>query len=58
MTGRKKVETHNLPTDDVENLNCTNKGKVLQLANEPRIVLWGTERMPQKDPEKHDIYSA
>ena len=34
----KQLQTHNLPTDDVENINSTNKGKDLLLANKPRIV--------------------
>ena len=34
----KHLQTHNLPTDDVENLNSTNKGKDLLLANKTQIV--------------------
>ena len=34
----KQLQTHNLPTDDVENIKSTNKGRDLQLANKPRIV--------------------
>ena len=40
----KQLETHNLPTDDAENIKSTNKGRDLLLANKPRIVPWGTER--------------
>ena len=43
----KQLQTNNLPTNDVENINNTNKGKDLLLANKPRIVPWRTERMPQ-----------
>ena len=43
----KQLQTHNLPTNDVENTNSTNKGKVQLLTNNPRIVPWRTERMPQ-----------
>ena len=32
----------------MKNINSTNKGRDLQLANKPRIVLWGRERMPQR----------
>ena len=44
----KQLQTHNLPTNDVENTNSTNKGRNLQLTNNPRIIPWGTERMPQR----------
>ena len=44
----KQLQTHNLPTDDVENINSTNKGRDLQLTYKPRIVPWGTETMPQR----------
>ena len=37
-----------MSTYDVENTNCTNKGRDLRFANKPWIVLRGTERMPQK----------
>ena len=33
----KQLQTHNLPTNDVENINSTNKGRNLQLANKPWI---------------------
>ena len=29
----KQLQTHNLPTNDVENINTKNKGKDLQLDN-------------------------
>ena len=35
-------------TNDVENINTTNKGRNLLLANKPRIVPWRTERMLQR----------
>ena len=41
----KQLQTHNLPTDDVENINSTNKERYLPLAHKPRIVPWGAERM-------------
>ena len=44
----KRLQTHNLPTDDVEKINSTKKGSGLQITNEPRIVPWGTERMLQR----------
>ena len=37
-----------IQTDDVENINSTNKGSDLLLANKPWIIPSGTERMPQK----------
>ena len=39
----KQLQAHNLPTNDVENINNTNKARDLQLADEPNIVPWGTE---------------
>ena len=44
----KQLQTHNLPTDDVENINSTNKGRYLQLVKKPQIVPWGKERMLQR----------
>ena len=44
----KQWQTHNMPTNDMENIDSTNKGKNLQLANKPWIVPWRTERMPQR----------
>ena len=44
----KQIQTHNLPTNDVENINSTNKGRVLLLANKSRFVPWRTERMLQR----------
>ena len=38
MNCSKQLQTKNLPTNDVENTNCTNKGKDLLLAYKPRIV--------------------
>ena len=40
----KKTSDHHGPTYDVENINSTNKGGDLLLANKLRIVPWGTER--------------
>ena len=36
----KKLQTVNLPTNDVENTNCTNKGKDLLLANKLQRTEW------------------
>ena len=33
----KQLQTHNQPADDVENINCTNMGRDLSLANQPQI---------------------
>ena len=41
----KQQQTHNLPTDDVENIKSTSKGRDLLLANKLRIVPWGAERV-------------
>ena len=41
----KQLQTHNLPIDDVENINSTDKGRDLQLANKPRFVSWQTEKV-------------
>ena len=45
----KQLPTDNLPNNDVENTNNTNKGEYLLLANKPRIVPWRTEMMPQRN---------
>ena len=47
-TAPKQLQTHNVPSDDVENINSTNKERMVQLANKPRIVPCETERMPQR----------
>ena len=44
----KQLQTYKLPSDDVENIINTNKGRNLRLANKAEIVLWGTEKLPQK----------
>ena len=44
----KQLQTHNLPTYDVENINSTYKGTDLSLTTNPWIVPWGTERMLQR----------
>ena len=43
----KQSYTHNLPTNDVENINSTSKGRGLLLANNPWVVPWRIERMLQ-----------
>ena len=43
----KQLQTHNVLTDDVENINSTYKGRNLLLANKLWFVSWRTERMPQ-----------
>ena len=45
---KKPLQTNNVPTYDVENTNCTNKGRDLLFANTPWIVPSGTEMMVQK----------
>ena len=44
----KQLQTHNLLTDDVENINSTNKRRGWLIENKPRMVPWGTERMLQR----------
>ena len=44
----KELQALNLPIDNVENINSTNKKRDLILANKLRIVSWGTERMLQR----------
>ena len=44
----KQLQTHNLPTNNVENINSTNKERNLLLANKPQIDPWRTERMLQR----------
>ena len=34
----EQLQTHNLPTDDVENINSTNKRRDILLANKPWTV--------------------
>ena len=34
----RQLQTHNLPTNSVENINKANKGRYLLLANKPQIV--------------------
>ena len=34
----KELQTHNLPTNDVEDINSTNKGRDLLLAKKPWFV--------------------
>ena len=47
-TASKQLHTHKMPTDDVENINSTNKRKYLLLVNKPRIAPRGAKRMPQR----------
>ena len=42
----KQLLSHNLLTDDVENINSTNEGRDLLFTNKPQLVPWRTERMP------------
>ena len=44
----KQLQTCNLPTVDVENINNSNKVRDLLLAKNPGIVPWGGERMLQR----------
>ena len=44
----KQLQTHNLPINDTENINSTNKEKDLLIANKPRAAPWEAERMPQR----------
>ena len=44
----KQVNTHNVPSYDLENTNGTSKTRNLELDNKPQIVPWGSERMLQK----------
>ena len=44
----KQQQTHNLPTNDMENINSTNKERNLLLTNKPQIIPWWTERVPQR----------
>ena len=47
-TAPKKLQTHNLPTNHVENINSINKGRDLLLANKPRFVPRRKERKLQR----------
>ena len=44
----KQLQNQNMPTNNVENINSINKGRNLLLATKPRIIPWGTKRMPQR----------
>ena len=44
-TAPKQLQTYNLPTDDVENINSTNKGRDLLLTNKLWIIPGGAERI-------------
>ena len=54
-TAPKQLQTYNLPNEDVENINSTNKGRDLLLANKLQIVPWGTERMPQRIQRRRKV---
>ena len=43
----QQLQTHNVPTTDVENTNDTDQRGDLLFTNKPRTVLRRTERMPQ-----------
>ena len=47
----KQLQTHNLPTNDVENIYSTNKGRDVLLANKPRFVPLTNRKDAAKDPE-------
>ena len=51
----KQLQTHNLPTDNVENINITNKGIDLQLANKPQFVSWRTGRILQRNQRQSRV---
>ena len=42
-TAQNKFQTYNIPTKDVGNINSTNKGRDLLLANKARFVPWRTD---------------
>ena len=44
----KQLPTHNLHTDDLENINNTNKGWDLLLANKLQAFPWGAQWIPQR----------
>ena len=48
----KQLPTHNLPTDDVENINSTSKGRDSPLANKPLR----SRKDSAKDPEAQQSY--
>ena len=52
----RQLQTHNLPTDDVEKINITKKGRDLLLANKTQIVPWGNRKDAAKDPEAQESY--
>ena len=45
---KQRKRTKQLQTHDVENINSTNKGRNVLLANKPQIAPWRTERMLQR----------
>ena len=56
--GTKQLQTNNVPTDEVESTNGTNKGGDLLLANKPQTAPWGTERMPLLYSDQHILKEA
>ena len=53
----KQLQTNNLPTDDVENINSSNKGRYLLLFKKTRIILLETERMLQRIQRRRSFTS-
>ena len=51
----KQLQTDNLPTDDVENVNNTNKGKKLQLLL-AAVCFLRNRKDAVKDPEAQQNY--
>ena len=51
----KQLQTDNLPTNDVENINSTNKWRDLLLTIKPQIVPWRTESLVQKIIDQHIV---
>ena len=45
-----------MPTYNVKNTNCTNKGRDFRLANKRRIAPRGTEKTPQVDQRQGELF--
>ena len=45
MNKFKELQTHNMPTNDVENTDSRNSGRYILLVNKPHTLPRGTERM-------------
>ena len=52
----KQLLIHNLPTNDVENINRTNKWRDLLLAIKPQIFFLKNGKDATKDPEAQQSY--